>query len=967
MVAAVETSTKSQYIRSPFLDERYHQNKVAPTPFSSQKRHEVRVEKVLPPMSVPVHKPAKTEGEYREKHGVAPYFSCKMTFPYSLTSNMDTRGGRDSMMLNGGRSDGQAHMKEVEDYFSDQGSVQFETADVEADDDSLLSTGPRRQPIKKQVEAAFANRPELQQPNAYWQHPPPTFEPLPDFVSAKPNLKVKDEWHALLANPNAAHMAMITLQAEKFNQATADTAEGTVDSEDKQPSLTLNAATLLSKALFAPLPSHAIPANAASSSNHPKSAGHNCRFKQVPRRVAQSAGAVPNNNYQNRTFDDTNNIVIPPAPAFRTLTPDVQHTLQARGSKTRSKLEHQLQQSHPVMEPPLRPKRPATPVEEESEEEEGEEAEEGDESTGDGSHHSDSGGEEEKTKTTKKKKKKATINETDKEESTKATAATAEDPKDKKKTEVRYNALTGEIEVITNEEDDAGGDDGDAESTDDEACPEWAYSLEECVGPMSQMYLWNSCVKSKGEHENPNVDPTNTNSPADDVVGRRRIKTVTPQLISVYNGTIRRPGMQQYLCGTGLRMGTTLTTTTAPSTSSFTAELPERLKEMNVKNPHTSHGPSSGIGPTPPAAFACPDDPNSFAFKDANLVALVTERGGEVEEVNLQGMVWITESTFVKLADYCPNLKLLNVSGCVQLTNRALAHIARSCQLIAYINIAQCPLVTGEAVSEVIAHCQQLEVFCMHGVTPLDSLKHSAFLHLFNTRAIRALDLSYCATLRDESLVAISNYCPCLEYLNLSGCSGIGDLGVSAIGGKCSNLRVFIMKLCDQESLTLAGLIGISRAPRNLKHLDLSGCTQLDDTTLSFILKQTPCLRNLAVRGCRRITDESINTLNIFCRQLQRLDICSCDNIGLQTLLDLIHDVQSLVHLSVSESCVSKVEVVMLQEIRQNCKVVNKQFVHPPRVKTVGLKPLEDRKRKKAGASSGKGGKEKGKGKGKKK
>ena len=57
-----------------------------------------------------------------------------------------------------------------------------------------------------------------------------------------------------------------------------------------------------------------------------------------------------------------------------------------------------------------------------------------------------------------------------------------------------------------------------------------------------------------------------------------------------------------------------------------------------MKNAHSSHGPSSGIGPTPPAAFACPDDPNSFAFKDANLVALVTERGGEIEEVNMQGM-----------------------------------------------------------------------------------------------------------------------------------------------------------------------------------------------------------------------------------------------------------------------------------------------------------------------------------------
>ena len=57
---------------------------------------QVRVEKVLPPMSVAVHKPAKSETEYRERHGVPPYFSCKMTYPASLKDNLQfqdiTRG-----------------------------------------------------------------------------------------------------------------------------------------------------------------------------------------------------------------------------------------------------------------------------------------------------------------------------------------------------------------------------------------------------------------------------------------------------------------------------------------------------------------------------------------------------------------------------------------------------------------------------------------------------------------------------------------------------------------------------------------------------------------------------------------------------------------------------------------------------------------------------------------------------------
>ena len=85
-----------------------------------------------------------------------------------------------------------------------------------------------------------------------------------------------------------------------------------------------------------------------------------------------------NSNYKNKTFDDLNNIAIPPPPAFRTLHADIRHILQARGPKTRSKLEHELQTTKPIMEPPPRPVRllPEESSEDEEEEEGDEEAEE---------------------------------------------------------------------------------------------------------------------------------------------------------------------------------------------------------------------------------------------------------------------------------------------------------------------------------------------------------------------------------------------------------------------------------------------------------------------------------------------------------------------------------------------------------------------------------------------------------------
>eukprot|EP01006_Ploeotia_vitrea_P051155 TRINITY_DN67530_c5_g4_i1.p1 TRINITY_DN67530_c5_g4~~TRINITY_DN67530_c5_g4_i1.p1 ORF type:complete len:1017 (+),score=128.86 TRINITY_DN67530_c5_g4_i1:67-3117(+) len=991
------SAEKPKYVRTKFLDERFQQHRISHSAFGSEKRHLMRTEKPLAQSDHPTHKPCKTEEEYKARHGVPPYFSCKMTFPLALNRQQqhgpaDTVGGgaagRSSMMdrqarsgyYDNGEEDGHHHHDADDD------------GDPTQEEDPLETAAQANAPAPIQL---LANPPRAQQPNAYWQQPPPTLPPIPDYVSAKPSLK-KDEWHPLLATCTAAHSSMeATLNPPGTSGPVIGGVSGAFSShassprmmrgvstifggggsamddarrrpssagggnnndqsnqEAAQPSLTQTAAVLLSKAIFSPLASHSIPANAARSANNLRSTTATTTAGQQPNvQFRPTLRTVPdvqtNNNYRNKTFNDLNNVIIPPPVAFRNLNPELRHVLQQRGGKVRSRVEHLLTSTNPVMQVAPRPEKPPPPPDPDNDnnnkdkDDDDEDEEEEDMSGGD--DISDDNGDT-VTKKDKMDNKKNKDTKDDKKTDSVSESGTIRS----KVPEVRYNPETADWEFLAtgdDEENEAAESESGCSSDEEQDAAE--YSLDLVLGYESGLQLWNSMVTRKQEKENTDIDPTYQKSPVDEVAGQYRPKVITAQLVSFYSNTLRRPGVQRYLNGRGIRMGSTLTTTTAVSTSSFTTALPQQLQDMNAKSMNPEPGPSSGIGPTPPAAFACHDDPNSFIFKDANFVALITEKGGEVEEINLECMEWISSESFHKIGDFCPNLKLLNLAKCTTITNRALIHIAQNCHLLAYLNIGGCSQITGEAVSSVLDNCTHLEALCCHSLSGIDVDGGGRFHLLSRVRGLRVLDFSYCTNLSDQALVCVAQNCAALELLDISSCSQVGDMGVTAVGSRCSNLNCLIMKLCSQSSLTAKGLVAIGRAPRNLKRLDLSGVTQLEDATLKTILVHLPCMKFLSLSGCKQLSDESIKMLNVNCKQLQRLDISSCQGISLQTLLDLIHDVQSLSKLVVSESCISNAEVAIMREVRPRCKIIRNQFQAPQKMKTVAFKPIEERRKKK--------------------
>ena len=108
-----------------------------------------------------------------------------------------------------------------------------------------------------------------------------------------------------------------------------------------------------------------------------------------------------------------------------------------------------------------------------------------------------------------------------------------------------------------------------------------------------------------------------------------------------------------------------------------------------------------------------------------------------------------------------------------------------------------------------------------------------------------------------------------------------------------------------------------------MKHIDLSGVTQLENATLHTILIHAPSLLELAISGCTKLTDEAVSGVAKTCKSL--LDLPSCQSVSLGSCMDLVNDLPDLTTLIVSESSISNAEVVMLSSMREGCAILRNQ------------------------------------------
>ncbi|XP_023575512.1 F-box/LRR-repeat protein 2 isoform X2 [Octodon degus] len=124
---------------------------------------------------------------------------------------------------------------------------------------------------------------------------------------------------------------------------------------------------------------------------------------------------------------------------------------------------------------------------------------------------------------------------------------------------------------------------------------------------------------------------------------------------------------------------------------------------------------------------------------------------------------------------------------------------------------------------------------------------------------------------------SLSRFCSKLKHLDLTSCVSITNSSLKCISEGCRNLEYLNLSWCDQ--ITKEGVEALVRGCRCLKALLLRGCTQLEDEALKHIQNYCHELVSLNLQSCSRITDEGVVQICRGCHQLQALSLSGCSNL----------------------------------------------------------------------------------------
>lgn len=326
-------------------------------------------------------------------------------------------------------------------------------------------------------------------------------------------------------------------------------------------------------------------------------------------------------------------------------------------------------------------------------------------------------------------------------------------------------------------------------------------------------------------------------------------------------------------------------------------------------------------------------------------------------------------SVFAACLERAPLLKSLSVCGCDRLTPEEIFYVGCHCPQLTSLEIGFTRTAEAELCKNIADTCRCLEHINLEGCALIDTPCIAALCRI---RRLTSVNLSHCNRLTGSDVVTLADSLPRLEKLNIDGVLHIADgdivrlvelqgshlrhldidgeqltdRSIAAIS-QCSSLEKFSITYADNltdnalqhlQTMRLTWLKlkkGVRLSSSSLQelfvncrtswsrmtHLDLTECTQLNDTGISSLVKCChKSLTYLALCWCWNITDAGLDVIINNCGLLQSLDLlgvhqisgaslisipvclprllslnlCQCNLVDDEVLLQLVHEMSQL-------------------------------------------------------------------------
>ncbi|EIM21403.1 RNI-like protein [Wallemia mellicola CBS 633.66] len=258
----------------------------------------------------------------------------------------------------------------------------------------------------------------------------------------------------------------------------------------------------------------------------------------------------------------------------------------------------------------------------------------------------------------------------------------------------------------------------------------------------------------------------------------------------------------------------------------------------------------------------------AYLVKPNDWVAMIKKFGSSLTSFKVSHCSKFDESCVEALGNTCANLESLSLSQ-IMMYNQGIDHLCKL-EKIKQLEIIE---INGEVTSEAIVNLLKyigggIELLTLSKNPDLDdeTLSVGIKLHCPN---IRQLNLSDCESFENDGFKSLFNdwNAENLNVLDISKDYTIVDDGIEAIVDNVGkNIEVFGMN--KLKNVTRNQLISISTKMPKLKEIDISWCSQTDDSVIKSFMENCQHLKQIKCFGCLLLTR--------FCPQKSGVQIIGC-------------------------------------------------------------------------------------------
>ena len=188
---------------------------------------------------------------------------------------------------------------------------------------------------------------------------------------------------------------------------------------------------------------------------------------------------------------------------------------------------------------------------------------------------------------------------------------------------------------------------------------------------------------------------------------------------------------------------------------------------------------------------------------------------------------------------------------------------------------------------------------------------------IFTCRNLRCLDISNCSSITCDAITFMAKRCALLNHFIWHGHNTNFYVFVFALGEYCRNLQLLDLssQKCRRMTDRDLGLVNPARHYKHLNYLNLSGCDQLTERGIIYLVSSLKTLEYFTMcferpgngtwrgwEGPTPITDQCIIDLSIHNPLLQEIYLRGCDLVTNNCLLPLSRNCKVLKHLDVTGS-----------------------------------------------------------------